>query len=301
MAINRTTKLLPLVAGLALAICVVFLLLVRTPARVPGLPNPNGYDRVVAAGQKVRDTQRANELDRPALATQVASNAPALQEARESFRLESRVPLVAQATPGMPSSWGEKYTDHIPAIKRLSLAFSAEFELARLEQRHADALRSCLDLLEVARVAGRGGSMLDALVALSTEALAVQHAEYVLPTLSESEAARLAARLEDFDLQRDTFAQTMEYEHRWVRIAHGMQGVVVRLITLPATKKAEQAFHGKLRAMQHRTRGLMLKAAARAFELEHHATPQTLGDLVPAYLKAVPEDPFTGRPFPRLD
>lgn len=301
MAIDKTSKLLLLFAGLALAVCVVFLLLVRARAGLPGLPNPNGYDRLVAAGQKVLDSRRYSELDRQAIATMVASNAPALQEARESFRLESQVPLVTQAAPAGPTPRMEKYTDQLPALKRLSLAFSAEFELARLEQRHADALHSCLDLLEVARVAGRGGSMVDALVGLSAEALAVQHAEYLLPTLSESEAAPLAARLEDFDLRRDTFAQTIEYEHRWVRMAHGLKGALVRLVTLPATRKAEQAFQGKLRAMQHRTRRLMLKASARAFELEHHATPQTPGDLVPAYLKAVPEDPFTGRAFPRLD
>ena len=39
----------------------------------------------------------------------------------------------------------------------------------------------------------------------------------------------------------------------------------------------------------------MITLAARAYELEHGAKPKSLTDLVPAYLKAAPKDPFTGK------
>jgi hypothetical protein len=37
----------------------------------------------------------------------------------------------------------------------------------------------------------------------------------------------------------------------------------------------------------------MINAAARAFELEKGRPPQSIADLVPDYLKAVPKDPVT--------
>ncbi len=38
----------------------------------------------------------------------------------------------------------------------------------------------------------------------------------------------------------------------------------------------------------------MIQLASRAYALEEGAPPKTLADLVPAYLKAIPQDPFTG-------
>ena len=39
---------------------------------------------------------------------------------------------------------------------------------------------------------------------------------------------------------------------------------------------------------------LLIDLAARAYELEKGKPPTGVADLVPDYLKAVPQDPFTG-------
>jgi hypothetical protein len=39
---------------------------------------------------------------------------------------------------------------------------------------------------------------------------------------------------------------------------------------------------------------LLIDLAARAYELDKGHRPANLADLVPDYLKAVPQDPFTG-------
>jgi hypothetical protein len=39
---------------------------------------------------------------------------------------------------------------------------------------------------------------------------------------------------------------------------------------------------------------LLVQLAARAYELENGKRPKSLADLVPAYLKTIPQDPGTG-------
>ena len=50
----------------------------------------------------------------------------------------------------------------------------------------------------------------------------------------------------------------------------------------------------KFDAQAQRTRQLTLDLAARAYELDKGHPPANLTDLVPDYLKAVPQDPITG-------
>jgi hypothetical protein len=292
--VNKPARRLLLAAGLVVAAFLVIALL-RTPANAPVMPKPNGYDLLISAGRKVIDSSEYKDLDRPGLAALVASNATALTEARESFKFESRVPFAPAETQsnGLPQLG--KHLEELSAFKRLGFAFCAEGDSAQAEQRPSDALRSCLDLLEVARVAGRGGPMMDAMVGLSVETMAVRQAEFMLPSLPVTETRQLAACFESFDRNRDTYEKTMENEDRWVRAVYGLKGSFVRLVTGSMLKKGEQGFLTKLQAQQQRTRILSVRAAAQAFELERGAKPRIVQDLVPDYLKSVPLDPVTGR------
>ena len=59
-------------------------------------------------------------------------------------------------------------------------------------------------------------------------------------------------------------------------------------------RQVEQKCAGKVKGQQTRTRLLLLQLATRAYELEKGEHPKSLADLVPAYLKAIPQDPLTG-------
>jgi hypothetical protein len=50
----------------------------------------------------------------------------------------------------------------------------------------------------------------------------------------------------------------------------------------------------KAKAQQTRTRLLLIQLAARAYELEKGQRPKSLADLVPVYLKTIPQNPLTG-------
>ena len=65
-----------------------------------------------------------------------------------------------------------------------------------------------------------------------------------------------------------------------------------------ATMKLPIILFGAAQLLKHAARRhpkfKALELAARAYELEEGERPKSIADLVPAYLKAVPQDPLTG-------
>jgi len=59
--------------------------------------------------------------------------------------------------------------------------------------------------------------------------------------------------------------------------------------------RTHQSFRTRFYQAQLRRRQAILTFAGRAFELETGSKPANAADLVPAYLKTIPEDPISGR------
>jgi hypothetical protein len=60
-----------------------------------------------------------------------------------------------------------------------------------------------------------------------------------------------------------------------------------------STRQSEQRAVAKVNTLQTRERVLLIQLASRAYELEKGERPKGLADLVPAYLKTIPQDPLT--------
>jgi competence protein ComGC len=60
------------------------------------------------------------------------------------------------------------------------------------------------------------------------------------------------------------------------------------------TKKVLQQAEQRFNKQVAQTRQLLIDLAARAYELDKGHRPANLNDLVPDYLKAIPQDPLTG-------
>jgi hypothetical protein len=60
------------------------------------------------------------------------------------------------------------------------------------------------------------------------------------------------------------------------------------------TREAFQKAERKFKEQQTKTRQLLIDLAARAYELDKGHHPASPADLVPDYLKAIPQDPLTG-------
>ncbi len=289
---SRTARnVLIVLLGLGGLALVIFLALPpsQSPPLAP-LPNPNGYDIFVKAGKLIAtEVPDLATLSREELQALVLTNAAALKLARSGLAIDCRIPPMA---PGEAAT-GTHLSD-LSRLKRLAQAFTAEGKLAELENRPADAVTAYLDTIRLGHESCRGGVLIDALVGIAVEAMGTAQIEKLTPTLDAMVCRRIATVLEAAEAHRESVETVLQQERAWTRRNYGIRGQLVWLLNFNSVRKTEQSFAARSNAQQIRANALMVKLAARAYELEHGARPQGFADLVPAYLKAVPLDPATG-------
>ena len=87
----------------------------------------------------------------------------------------------------------------------------------------------------------------------------------------------------------------MQQEAAWSRRTFpGLHYRFQAMMMANSLKKVFDKAGQKFAAQQLKTQQLIAQLAARAYELDKGKPPATLSDLVPDYLKAVPQDPLTG-------
>ena len=253
------------------------------------LPNPNGYNDLVRAGTMVsNEFGDYDELSLPGLRELVKKNTEAFQIARTGLQQGCRVPLDYSVDQS-------KHLDELAALKRLALAFVAEGRLAEKENHPADATRFYLNTIDLGNESVRGGVIIDQLVGTAIEAIGTKNLQRLVRQLDAKSCRETATALESLDSQRQTWNQVMQQERDWSRRTFpGIRYEFARLMMHNSLNKAYQNGEQKFENQQSKTRQLMVDFAARAYELDKGHPPASLADLVPDYLKAVPQDPLTG-------
>ena len=144
---------------IAVAVCFVAVILtvvifsIRQPPPSSPLPNPNGYDDLLKAGQSVTGKlDGLSDLDHDALRALVATNAEALQLLRLGLSRKCAVPTDATI-----AYFGSISGDLI-GLKSLARLLAAEGRLAEMEGRPADAARSYVDAIRLGAGMSRGGT-----------------------------------------------------------------------------------------------------------------------------------------------
>ncbi len=283
-------KLLLLFSGIIAALLLGLLAFTLTRPNPPllSMPSPNGYADFVAAGKMlVGESADYRVLPSERLRALVLTNAECLKRLRIGLTRECRVPM----------DYSQEVTNHLtelPLMKRLGSALAAEGRLAELEKRPGDAARAYVDGLRFGQESVRGGIIIDALVGIAIEALHCTQLEKLSPTLDAPTCRQLAVALEEFEGRRVAPAEVLQCERTWVRRAYGLRGMLQQLLSFKAVRGTERGLVSRLTAQQSRTRVLLVNVAARAYELEKGQPPASLTDLVPAYLKTVPQAPGTG-------
>ena len=97
----------------------------------------------------------------------------------------------------------------------------------------------------------------------------------------------------------------MQQENVWSRRSFpGLQGQTIRLYyKLVYYRTREQHLQRALdtiNSTQKKEDQLLIDLAARAYELDKGHPPASAADLMPEYLKAIPQDPVTGTNMVRL-
>ena len=276
------------VLAAVLVVGALVIILSRPPPPLPPLPKPNGYDEFVKAGKMVDErSSDYRDMSEAELRGLVSTNAEALKVARIGLSRECRVPLEFTPTE-------DKHFLELPQVKRLAFMLAAEGKLAELEKRPGDAACSYLDAVRIGHALSRGGVIIDSLVGVAVQAIGTQPLERLVPRLDVKQCRELAAALETIESKRESSDDVLNQEHAWSRRTYGLKGQFIRLVTYRSLKQMEDKLAAKLKAQQARAQLLLVQAAARAYELEKGQRPKTLDDLVPAYLKAIPQDPVTG-------
>jgi hypothetical protein len=288
---NKFFKIILLLGSLlAIAIGVALLFPAKPlPAPKP-LPNPNGYTLMISCAKTLTDVGDFRAAGAEELKPKVAANSNALQVVRAAFSNEWRVPLTI-LDPTLSNHFEE-----LPYSKRLAQAFSAEGRLAEIENNPDAAAQDYLDCIEAGIRSAHGGVLIDGLISLAMESIGTDNLSAIVPQLKSSTCREVAQSLENLDAQRETWSEIMKNEHEWSRRAfpslkYRFQAFIQRKSLAAGINRAKDKFQKQ----QTKLRQLILQLAARAYELDKGEAPKAASDLVPEYLKAVPQDPATGR------
>jgi hypothetical protein len=277
-------------------------LLYRTaypPYVPPTLPTPNGYDGLLKAASLVAPETTADSGTDGLAAEQLVSlallNQPAIALARKSLQQECLVTINWSAD----RNWLEEvHLKNAESLALLSRAFIMAAQAARGQGRPHEAVPYGLDLLQLANATGRGGLVIDRLVAGGIHYRAI-HAllelsdqlprEDCLKLLKNVRATPLVLELPEVVYQRES-ALFRRINGPWRNLM--MTGVIraQRQASLRQMKKSEQL---------HKVMNVLLQThlALRIYQVEHQQFPKKLDQLVPQFFEQAPLDQFSGGPL----
>lgn len=278
----------------------------RSP-RFPGppVPDPNGYDTLLAAAKRVHGVPPAQGApDRATddeLRSFVAANEPALAAAAAGFEQESVVLLVRAGSLAA-------HLDKLGSFRQLGRALACRAVLARREGRPADAARASLDLLRLGHAIARGGLLVDQMTGVALRRQALDGLAGALhPQLPAEDIRRIITELERLDHQWEPVRAVADRDRAFILAHEGLTMRVVYLLhrktfdalSAPAVRSFDSA-EGQVRAQAH---VLLARLALQAHARDHPDAPRPtdLRGLVPAYLAAVPLAPDGSRPLTLAD
>jgi hypothetical protein len=268
-----------------------FLIFMEEPLPpVAPLPNPNGYDDLVNAGKTLPNVGSGyDKMNQQQLQKAVSANATVVALARAALSNQCLVPV--QYT----ESYISNHLDDLTSLKQLARAFAAEGRLAEMENRTNDAIKAYLDTIHFANESARGGVLIDGLVGIAIESIGVSHLTNLVGHLDAKSCRETAAALETLDAQRQTWDEVMRQEHDWSgRTFNSLRDKIFWPLLAKMAERAYAKPEINFKKQQTETRQLLIALATRSYELDKGHPPASASDLVPEYLKAVPQDPFTG-------
>ena len=188
--------------------------------------------------------------------------------------------------------------DHIKdvtAIRWLAYALATEGQFAEKENRFSDAVKSYLDMIRTGNAAARGGFLADEMIGVAVESLALDQLRKLPGQLDARTCRETAATLEILDAQRPTWSEIIRQDHAWTDATLGvLRRTYLNTFYYQHGKQIQQRSLDKVRLTEKTQRRLALDLATRAFQLDKGHPPGSAAELVPDYLKIVPQDPFTG-------
>lgn len=120
--------------------------------------------------------------------------------------------------------------------------------------------------------------------------------------LSSSKAAKTARLLQHLNASRESVEAVLDCDALWCNVALGWRYRLERAVVFdlrglkPVTPQGNLIDGIELRS-RTMTDLLAVDLALRAYRADHGTWPQSLNELAPEYVDAVPLDPYSRRPF----
>lgn len=291
----RMIRLLLVCLAVVLVLALGSLLVCKSgsaPARAP-LPNPNGYDDFVQAGQAVVGTPSDySTMSVDNLRALVSTNAEALRVLRLGLTRRCATPLDSILTnAGTISS-------QLASIKHLAFLLAAEGRLLELDNRPGEAARSYTQVIQFANELSRGGALITRLVGIACENLGEHPLARLVPKLSAAEARSVIVELEKIDATHVTWAETVQNERYFVRSElRGYRNPLIHLVSWWTTWRTVQKVETRHNMIVAQERLLTTELALRCCQAEGRPLPAQLDGLVTNYLSRLPADPFSAHPL----
>lgn len=291
----RSWHILVVLGGLIVSVFVVLLLAMFIGSRPSQavIPNPNGYDDLIQAGQLVTgDFDNASDLDRGNLYALVATNAEALRLLRVGLSRDCAVPTGTQI-----ANFANISRDLI-GLKSLAKALSAEGRLAEMDNRLPDAARSYVDSIRLGSAMSQGGLMMNRLVGIACQGMGDHRLVKLIPKLNCEDLRPLVNALEKVDQTTVSWKEVLHNENQFVRAQIGNLPNPFKYASgvLQARNMRKTSAERHELAAAH-LRLLLVELALRAHRCDEGKVPLSLTPLVPKYLESVPMDPFSGKPM----
>ena len=278
-----------LVSMVTLAIAAVVLFGGKSP-KPRAMPNPNGYDDFIRAGQMMAaPLGRYNKVSREELAALVATNEEALKELCAGLGRNCRMPE------GQAPNYAGDLMSQLNIMKRLSAVPAAAGRLAELEGRTNDAVKCSLDGIRFGQEFSRGGIIGARSTGMNCERMHLKCLESLAGGLGAQACRDVVQGLEIIEAKEEPSDETLADQEIWTaKTTPSLWDKIQHLRSYKSVREYKQKFVQEFESAELERRRVMLAFAARAYELERGKRAQSAADLVPGYLKSVPQDPTTG-------
>lgn len=271
------------------------------PQPIPNdeFPSPNGYDDFLAATALLPKTPLVDSLD-------FDVDTATTEQLRKAVREVQ--PAVERARKGLsyPAWKHQDYTSvetglpEIGALRSLARGLEALGVLKKREQDFIRAADIYLDLVKYGNSLGRGGVMVDDLVGIACAHVGYKNLYGIREQMPIGKYSTILTKLAEMDQQSESPENVINRERTFIQHAMGWSSHM-ELLLCEVVGDGEP-YDGYLFAVFKQkavVRLLQLEFALRVWRAEHGTWPESLDELVPIILPAVPADPFSpeGQPL----
>ena len=281
-----------------------YYILIPPPILNDPLPEPNGYDALLATckqlenvtvpddGKNFPEAERATPKDYRDFCSKYHAVPASVHEALEN---ECQVPLTYDS---LTETW---------KMGHLAQAMAAHGDAALMDGDAATASQYYRDTIRLGRATARGGIVSHWLSGSVVEGVALRHIHNHRDKMTETTRRQWIAAIPTFESDFEPLEECQIREEIWSQRVCGWQERLVWVIDnslgiddswvnnfrLLSTIPLEQS--QSLRRAQYRI--LLLELALDEYHAKHGAYPERLADLVPEVIEKTPDDPFSGQPL----